>query len=186
MDDADLAAAAQQPAAADAAAAAAILRDFTFCGRYLDDLITVDNPSFQHLRYTTDVYHGHHGIFILTTRLYDKSRGAAYEDVGTIRLPHITTFLSSACKYGVITFQFHRFRRNNTTYIDFCREMGILLCAAEDRGYSISCCCTQLHRVARGWPDLYTQQTSHRHNADAIVDDVRNQYPIYRAAHPRR
>lgn len=95
-------------------------------------------------------------------------------------------FLTAASKYGVITSQFHRFRRNNTDYADFCREMGILLHAAEGRGYDIRRCCTRLHRMACQWPDLYHQQTPRRRTADAVVNDVSTQYAIYRAAHPRR
>lgn len=217
----NLAATAIQPAAQGAADAAAILQDFTFCGRYLDDFITIDNPSFQHLRYNTDVHRGQNGIYppcltltqsasgtavpfldltilprpstllpagantVLTTRLYDKRRSAAYASLNIIRLPHITSFLNNASKYGVVTSQFHRMRRINTDYTDFCREMGTLLYAAECRGYDIHRCCMRLHRVARQWPDLYHQQTSRRRNADAVVNDVHRQYVIYRAAHPR-
>jgi hypothetical protein len=167
-----LAAAARQPAAAPGAAdAVAILQDFTYCGRYLDDLITIDNPSLQQLLYTTDIHRRQHGIYppsltltrstsgiavpflditilprpspllpagantILTTRLCDKRRGDACAHLNIIRLPRITSFLNAASKYGVITSQFHRLRRNNTDYADFCREMGILLHAAEGRGY---------------------------------------------------
>ena len=180
-----------------------ILYAFLLTGRYIDDLLAINNPYLPLLRYNNQTlfYPEIHGIYppslsltctsagtsasymdisitpsphqsrphSFTTVLYDKREHPPLSALFIIKFPHISSNISATAKYGIITSQFHRYRRIVLWREDFESRMARLMRELEGQGYDRGTMKHQLQRLCRKYNTIYgtyadtiTQAVFHR------------------------
>ncbi|KAK9807850.1 hypothetical protein WJX72_011274 [[Myrmecia] bisecta] len=75
------------------------------------------------------------------THLFDKRRQAAFAAIPLVRLPHITSMLSSNCKYDILRSQFVRYGRIIMAISNFLDEVALLMTEMVHKGYGRASCC---------------------------------------------
>jgi hypothetical protein len=118
-------------------------------GRFVDDLLSLNNSEFEALLLViyppamltvTQADAGPSVDFLdmhifqdtttpskpFVTSLYDKRRENKFRPLHLVRFPHIKSLISDSARYGIVTSQFHRFRRI-ITRPHFIREMASFL-----------------------------------------------------------
>ena len=143
-----------------------LLRHFRFTARFIDDLLSCNNPVFERYIYRTNEIDGIRGIYPdflrlnceqnstgkgkvsfldLTvnfdgdnwfTRTYDKREHPPLSRVNLVRYPHPSCFLSDRSKYGIITSRMHCFGRVCQRRADFIHRARLFLREFQARSYS--------------------------------------------------
>ena len=141
-----------------------LLRKFAYTKRFVDDLLALNNESFDDYLYCTRAKGGVKGIypdflecvpeqdstqeasFLDTetvfndirwfTRIYDKREHPPLSNIEQRKYPHPSSFLSHKAMYGVITSRLHCFARICTRKSDFIERSRIFLREFLSRGYS--------------------------------------------------
>jgi hypothetical protein len=142
----------------------ATLRLFHLTGRYMDDLISIDNNVFETFMYKdangVGIYPFHflelnkessninaaHFLDLSVgkdkigwfTKVWSKWENTAFKEIQKVRVifPHPLSAISRQAKYGIVTSQLHRFDRNCTRTRHFIDASSILLSALINKGYS--------------------------------------------------
>ena len=184
-----------------------IFHAFLLTRRYIDDLLSINNPYLKLLRYTTDhpFFPEIHGIYPpalslactsagtsvsymdisitptpgqthlhrLTTILYDKREHPPLSDLCIIKFPHISSNISATAKYGIITSQFHRYRRIIMWREDFIFRLARLVKELANKGYILDNMRQQILRLCRQYPSLYgTHSDKLTADINSKIDDV--------------
>ena len=164
-----------------------ILRQFRFTCRYIDDILALGNAIIDLMLYVDQNFCGFPGIYprdllitagsqsasepfldmrlfflpdgVITTHLYAKLREHKFTGIDTCRFPHITSNLSSRCKYNCLTGEFHRLRRIVLDPENFCYEMARVCVQLELRGYASRRLYKQLVSLCHTHSDMYNKST---------------------------
>jgi len=91
-------------------------------------------------------------VFPVGTTLFDKRWSYTFD---IIKFPHATSKLSARSKYGIVTSQFHRFRRILTDFDDFCKSNASVISDLRHRGYDTQRCILKLASLLRSYPGIY-------------------------------
>jgi hypothetical protein len=135
--------------------ALSLLKHHRWVKRFVDDLFAAGHPQFasliptiyppsltvtlsadapavdyldMHISLTSKQYWG--------VDIFDKRRQAKFAHLHLLKYPPIDSVLGASAKYGVLTSQFHRFRRLCTQMGNFVSELTLLLTTLVDKGYS--------------------------------------------------
>jgi hypothetical protein len=156
--------------------------------RFVDDLIAVDHPDMPRL--VNDIYppmltvnlsaddvrvdfldmHIH-----LTSdshwavSIYDKRRLPQFAHLHLIKYPHINSALGESAKYGVLTSQFHRYRRLCTEVGNFTSEVALLVRTLSGKGYCLRRLLSRLKAL------LHAYRGQFGAGAGALYTDIRRQ-----------
>ena len=125
------------------------LQDFMHTGRYLDDIISAHNPSFEAYKdtlYPQDmlqlnleqsgldvhfldvrIYKPRHSRRHYSTSIYDKRTDKKLRHLPHTKYPHITSFIPNRFKYNVILSQAWRFARRCQSISPFIYNTACLL-----------------------------------------------------------
>ena len=141
-----------------------LLRQFRYTLRFVDDLLSCNNPVFSQYLYTSTVdANGIKGIypdflrlsgeqddtvrvaFLDTyvefdgrcwfTKTYDKREHPPLSRVRALKYPHPSCYISKHAKYGIITSRLHCFGRICTRRSDFVARVRLFLREFGARGY---------------------------------------------------
>jgi hypothetical protein len=144
----------------------------------VDDLLSLNNPEFEALLpviyppamlTVTQAVAGPSVDFLdmhifqdtttpskpFVTSLYDKRRENEIRPLHLVRFPHIESLISDSARYGIVTSQFHRFRRIITSRPHFIREMASLLHELISKHYSPHRLLTITNGLLQKYPYLY-------------------------------
>lgn len=91
----------------------------------------------------------------ITTVLYDKREHSPLADQFIIKFPHTLSNISTAAKYGVITSQYHRFRRIIMLRDDFTSRMAGLVHYMQSKGHDTSRMLKQVRGLCNRFIELY-------------------------------
>ena len=91
----------------------------------------------------------------ITTVLYDKREHSPLADQFIIKFPHASSNISAAAKYGVITSQYHRFRRIIMLRDDFTNRMAGLVHYMQTKGHDASRMLKQVRGLCTRFIELY-------------------------------
>ncbi|DBA82247.1 TPA: hypothetical protein ACH3X2_000518 [Trebouxia sp. C0005] len=91
----------------------------------------------------------------ITTILYDKREHSPLADQFIIKFPHAMSNISAAAKYGVITSQYHRFRRIIMLRNDFTNRMAGLVHYMQSMGHDTSRMLKQIRGLCTRFIELY-------------------------------
>ena len=143
-----------------------LLRRFRFTRRFVDDLLSCDNPDFCRYLYVTSVdADGIAGIYPSFLRLsgeqdslervsfldtyvafdgrswftktYDKREHPPLSRVDSLKYPDPSCYISDRAKFGIITSRLHGFGRICTRRADFVRRARMFLREFRSRGYPV-------------------------------------------------
>ena len=157
------------------------LTHFTHTLRFVDDLLTANNPVFEKYLYTSQVDDaGIRGIYpdfltlkceqesdkevsfldvlifrdtdVFMSKIYDKREHPPLSRVDQVKYPHPSCFLSTRSKLGIITSRFHAFGRICLRRVDFVERARIFLKEFLARGYSRSSVASMVKRFIRKVP----------------------------------
>ncbi|KAL3160473.1 hypothetical protein ABBQ32_010790 [Trebouxia sp. C0010 RCD-2024] len=87
--------------------------------------------------------------------LYDKREHQPLSALFIIEFPHISSNISDAAKYNIITSQFHRYRRIILCRKDFVYRLAALLGDLSRKQYDMEKMKQQLRRLGHKHPGLY-------------------------------
>ena len=169
--------------------ARAMFHAFLLTGRYIDDLLSINNPYLKYLLYTNQrLFHSEiHGIYPpslsvtctsagtsapymdllitptpnkpgqhrLTTKVWDKREHPPLSSLFIIKFPHISSNISATAKYGIITSQFHRYRRIILWRDDFIYRMAALMTKLSRKGYAHAIMEQKVQGLCNRYPTLY-------------------------------
>lgn len=76
----------------------------------------------------------------VTTILYDKRKHGKLASLFIVKYPHISSNISDSAKYGIITSQFHRYRRLIMLRDNFTFRMAALIDTMRHKGYDVPAC----------------------------------------------
>ena len=141
-----------------------LLRQFRFTRRFVEDLLSCNNPDFARYLYQSSVTDGVAGIypdflrlsgeqdscervsFLDTwvafdgrcwyTKTYDKREHPPLSRVASLKYPHPSCFISNRAKFGIITSRLHAFSRVCVRRRDFVTRVRMFLQEFQGRGYS--------------------------------------------------
>jgi hypothetical protein len=126
--------------------------------RYIDDLLTIDFPEFESLRYLPGGIYPKHilqlnvadsgdkvpylDLFIhqnkrrgLVAGIYDKRLDDKFKNIDVIRYPAIDSYLSSKAKYGIVDSQMFRFSRRCSKRRDFVYNTSLVIYRLQLKDY---------------------------------------------------
>jgi hypothetical protein len=188
---------------------AAILDAFRFTIRYLDDLLSLDNPHLASLLSRADLLEGLHGLYppalrlepqshphldragsaipfldVLIimeergqqawcrTELYDKREQPAFHGIPLSRFIWEHSSVNDSSRRSIFVGQFHRLRKQITTFHNFADEIGAVMFSLSRRGYHLRFLHRQLHRLWRQHPHAFSCER-HTHPASTLFNRVR-------------
>lgn len=162
-----------------------MLNKFLYTGRYIDDLITIDNTEFDRMKYKEqnggiypsnfltlnkeregkqveymDLLIKHDPTLGIYTTIYDKREEAKFAKLNLIRYPHAKSMISDNAKLGVITSQIHRFSRICRKYMHFILNIEKVVCRLWEKGYSYNSMKYRLKAFILKRPHLYSGKAS--------------------------
>ena len=141
-----------------------LLKSFKYTLRFVDDLLSLDNPNFSKYLYRSKLTSGVRGIypdflelkieqdsthkvtFLDTeiehvnnrwfTKIYDKREHPPLSSIKQRKYPCPSSFISDTAKFGVITSRLHCFNRICMRREDFIQRANLFLLEFLDKGYS--------------------------------------------------
>ena len=142
-----------------------ILSHFIYTLRFVDDLLSCNNPVFEKYLYTNiSDEDGIHGIYppflrvnceqvsvsqvsfldvllykagrVFATKIYDKREHPPLSLIDQTKYPHPSCFLSERSQYGIVTSRLHCFGRICHKKVDFVQRSKKFIRDFLNRGYS--------------------------------------------------
>lgn len=91
----------------------------------------------------------------VTTILYDKREHGRLASLFIVKYPHISSNISDSAKYGIITSQFHRYRRIIMLRDNFTFRMAALIDTMRHKGYNPTRMLTTARKLCSRFPEIY-------------------------------
>ena len=91
----------------------------------------------------------------LTTWLFDKREHPPLRGLFIIKFPHASSQISDTAKYGIVTSQFHRFRRIIMSGDNFILRMADLVLYMVYKGHHAVRMLDRVNGLSRRFPELY-------------------------------
>ena len=101
--------------------------------------------------------------------IFDKRRQAKFAHLHLLKYPPIDSVLGASAKYGVLTSQFHRFKRLCTQSGNFISELALLVSTLVAKGYSPTRLLTRLRAL------LHAHEGMFGTSSGALFTSVRRQ-----------
>jgi hypothetical protein len=172
----------------DAELSTSLLSRHSRVKRFVDDLIAVDHTDMPHLvgeiyppMLTVNLSADDVSVDFLdmhihltsdlhwAVSIYDKRRLPQFAPLHLIKYPHIASALGDSAKYGVLTSQFHRFRRLCTEVSNFISEVALLVRTLAGKGYCLRRLLSRLQAL------LHAHRGQFGTGAGALYTDIRRQ-----------
>ena len=159
------------------------LHDLRLTGRYLDDVLTLDNPEFDSYKY--DIYpedmltlnreddglplhcldlriYYHEKDHCYATETHDKRDDPKFAKLPFTKYASADSFINSKIPYNIITTELHRFLNTNTHFSTFHTNCHRLLQTTQDRGYNLKQSLKRLRCFINAHLPLYNYSTPNR------------------------
>ena len=91
----------------------------------------------------------------VTTILYDKREHGRLASLFIVKYPHISSNIADSAKYGIITSQFHRYRRIIMLRDNFTFRMAALIDTLRHKGYDPTRMLTMARKLCSRFPEIY-------------------------------
>ena len=91
----------------------------------------------------------------VTTILYDKREHNPLASLFIVKYPHISSNISDSAKYGIITSQFHRYRRIIMLRDNFAFRMANLIHTMRCKGYDLDRMLKMASKLCSRFPEIY-------------------------------
>ena len=91
----------------------------------------------------------------VTTILYDKREHKPLASLFIVKYPHISSNISDSAKYGIITSQFHRYRRIIMLRDNFTFRMADLINTMRCKGYDTNRMLKMASKLCSRFPEIY-------------------------------
>ena len=173
------------------------LKRFIHMGRYVDDLLAIDNAALRDRLYIDGPLRGiyprgslqleetGYGTSVdymditlrrdysvgIATDVYDKRCEPGFRQIRMIRFPHIDSAISDSAKYNILTSQFIHFTRLCSTKDSFVHSITNLLAALSLKNYNKPRLLSILRKLLYWYPEIYAVR-SQRHFFHCIRNGV--------------
>ena len=161
------------------------IKDLRYTKRYLDDIPSFNNPTFDTYKY--DIYPEHmlkldeehsglpihclditfyfnHKHNCYATTLHSKRQDPKFKGLPFTRYPHPDSFICRAYLYNTFTTELYRFYRRNTFFSTFKDDTQELISYLYEKGYALPKLTRKLRHFVQNHLPFYTRQ-----NAPQIV-----------------
>jgi hypothetical protein len=181
---------------------------FAYTKRFVDDLLTINNPSFaQHTIYPeylqlNDEHQGTTAPFLdlqitmsgtthpsISSTVFDKRTSKKFSKLSFIKYPHINSFLPDQHKYNIVTSQLFRFSRRCTLRRGFVFNTArFLFELAHTKSYSKRRLFSKTLSFLKRFPSLYDASPKHifflvRRRLDLILLSPFHRAHLYSSVH---